>query len=81
MVGPGFQNASHGFSINHAYAKLDGVDSAHFTDSAAKDYFKADAEYGKLFGPGFYNRAKFFENYTATATSASTTSTCSMRSR
>ena len=67
LVGPGFHNASHGFSVNHAYSKAGGVDSAQFSDPAAKDYFKADSICSKLVGTGFYNRAKFFEHNTATA--------------
>lgn len=65
LVGPGFQNASFGFSVNHAYAKSGGEDSASLYGSVGKDYFKANSIYSKFLGPGFYNRAKFFEHNSA----------------
>ena len=51
----------------HGYAKAGGVDVAYLLDSAGDDTFVGEVEWGKLFGDGFFLRAKFFEKVEADA--------------
>ena len=79
LVGPGYSHTAKGFFINHGYAtnragtdKSGGNDQAVMYDSVGNDKFKLDwgtdvQFFGKLYGSGFYNRAKMFESITAEA--------------
>lgn len=45
----------------HGYAKAGGNDVAQLYDSSGNDVFVTKTDWGKLYGDGFYLRAKFFE--------------------
>jgi len=51
--------------VNHAYG-LDGEDAAFLEDSSGNDELKCDPEneFVKMYGNGYYSRAKFFESVT-----------------
>ena len=53
--------------IIHGYAKAGGNDVAHLSDSDSDDIFIGKVTWGKLYGEGFYLRAKFFETIEAEA--------------
>jgi hypothetical protein len=63
--GEAFSLTANSFPYAHAYAKNGGLDAANFTGSDAKDRLKIYPDYLKMIGGTFYNRAKFFESYTA----------------
>ena len=50
------------FDYVHAYAKQGGRDTACLIDSAGDDLFVRTETFGKLYGEGYLNRAKFFES-------------------
>jgi hypothetical protein len=50
-----------GFGVVHAYALNGGTDTAELTDSAGDDRLVATDQFMKLFGDGFFVRAKLFE--------------------
>ncbi len=65
------------FEAIHAYGTAGGNDTAYLNDSAGNDTLYADGSVTNaagdigdiaLYGSGYYNRAKFFENVTAYAT-------------
>ena len=51
----------------HAYATAGGNDTARLFDSDQDDRFVATPEASALFGTGYFNRAKFFEQVFAEA--------------
>ncbi len=66
--GPGFEHETHGLTTNLVYAKResDDVDKAIFYDTEGRDKFKfdwpkPDQHFAKIYGSGYYNRAKYFE--------------------
>jgi hypothetical protein len=65
LSGEGFAVTTQDVETVHAYG-LDGNDSATLNDTAENDNFKAnlEANYAKMFGGGFFARAKFFEDVT-----------------
>jgi len=65
MRGDGYFHRAKGFDYAHGYSTA-GADQAYLYDSARDDQFKAytddarDMEYAKMYGPGYYHRAKGF---------------------
>ena len=67
--GETFTLTARHFLYAHAYAKNGGRDVANFLGSPLKDRLKVYPNYLKMIGGNYYNRAKFFESYTADARS------------
>jgi pre-peptidase len=64
LTGPGFTLSAKDFSVSHAYGKTGGKDTAVIHGpEGSRVKFKSDNEGGwsKLYGSGFFSRAKFFE--------------------
>ncbi|NLS94597.1 MAG: hypothetical protein GXX96_20775 [Planctomycetaceae bacterium] len=66
LSGAGFTVTTQDVEVNHGYG-MGGNDTATLNDSAGNDKFKSQLEddYAKMYGGGYYTRAKFFENVTA----------------
>ena len=63
--GEAFTFVATNVAFAHAYAKSTGHDTADFTGSDGTDRLKIYPDYLKMMGAKFFNRAKFFESYTA----------------
>ena len=59
--GNGFTVSATGFEVLLAYAKQGGHDVASLSDSPGNDYFKGYPELTKLYGGGYFLRAKAFD--------------------
>lgn len=70
LTGPGYQLTATDYAACHAYGKAGGHDTAVIEGPEThRAKFKSDAvnEWGKLYGGGFFSRAKFFEEVEAYA--------------
>jgi pre-peptidase len=68
LSGPGYQLIAKEFGVSHAYGKEGGTDTAAISGpEEGRVKFKADNEGGwsKMYGSGFFSRAKFFEQIDA----------------
>lgn len=62
LTRPGYWTRTLAFDVVHAYSTAGGYDSADLRGSA-QDTIVEKPTYAKRFGPDYYHRAKFFEEY------------------
>ena len=67
MSGPGYQITARQVAYVHAYARYGGVDTASLTGSEFDDRVVIDDTFVKVFGEGYFLRAKDFEIATVDA--------------